>query len=168
MRQVICLRRAWSTGSTQVLNLHINGVDQRVHADEDEPLLFVLRGELGLNGAKYGCGAGQCGACTVLRDGKPIRSCLTPASQMVGHEITTLEGLSSGDTLHPVQQAFWDERAGQCVYCIPGMIMAVTALLRELPDPSERDVRQALDGHLCRCGSHNRIVKAALRAAHGA
>jgi nicotinate dehydrogenase subunit A len=146
--------------------LTVNGKAQVIDAEEDTPLLYVLRDELGLNGAKYGCGVGQCGACTVLRDGAPLRSCFVPAASLGGQAITTLEGLRAPDgSLHPLQQAFLAEQAGQCAYCIPGMIMAAAALLREKPRPSEAEIRTALDTNLCRCGSHNRIVRAVQRAA---
>lgn len=148
--------------------LTINGKTHVIEAGEDTPLLYVLRDELGLNGPKYGCGVGQCGACTVLRDGAPLRSCFVPAASLGGHELTTLEGLRAPDgTLHPLQRAFLDEQAGQCAYCIPGMIMAAAALLREKARPSEAEIRTALDTNLCRCGSHNRIVRAVKRAAEG-
>jgi nicotinate dehydrogenase subunit A len=145
--------------------LTVNGTPHSIDADEDTPLLYVLRDELGLNGAKYGCGVGQCGACTVLCGGTPLRSCLVPAPALSGQPLTTLEGLRAADgTLHPLQRAFLAEQAGQCAYCIPGMVMAAAALLKAKPRPSEAEVRTALDAHLCRCGSHNRIVRAILRA----
>ncbi|ADO75763.1 (2Fe-2S)-binding protein [Stigmatella aurantiaca] len=146
--------------------LTINGKTHVIESEEDTPLLYVLRDELGLNGAKYGCGVGQCGACTVLREGAPLRSCIVPAASLSGHPITTLEGLRAPDgTLHALQKAFLAEQAGQCAYCIPGMILAAEALLRATPQPSEMEIRAALDSHLCRCGSHNRIVRAIQRAA---
>jgi nicotinate dehydrogenase subunit A len=146
--------------------LTVNGKTHTIDADEDTPLLYVLRDDLGLNGAKYGCGVGQCGACTVLCDGAPLRSCFVPAASLRQHAITTLEGLRAPDgALHPLQRAFLAEQAGQCGYCIPGMIMAAAALLREKPAPSEADIRAALDANLCRCGSHNRILRAIQRAA---
>ncbi len=146
--------------------LNVNGKPTEVDAAEDTPLLYVLRDALGLNGAKYGCGVGQCGACTVLSNGAPLRSCVVPASVLGGRELTTLEGLRGPDgTLHPLQRAFLAEQAGQCAYCIPGMVMTAAALLREKPRPSEEDIRTALDANLCRCGSHNRIVRAIQRAA---
>lgn len=146
--------------------LNVNGKPHEVDAAEDTPLLYVLRDALGLNGAKYGCGVGQCGACTVLSNGAPLRSCVVPASLLGGRELTTLEGLRAPDgTLHPLQRAFLAEQAGQCAYCIPGMVMTAAALLREKPRPTEEDIRTALDANLCRCGSHNRIVKAIQRAA---
>jgi nicotinate dehydrogenase subunit A len=148
------------------ITLNINGRPQTIDVPEDTPLLYVLRDELGLNGAKYGCGVGQCGACTVLRDGAPLRSCVVPAAALGGRELTTLEGLRAPDgALHPLQQAFLTEQAGQCGYCIPGMVMAAAALLRVKPRPTEAEIRTALDANLCRCGSHNRIVRAIQRAA---
>jgi nicotinate dehydrogenase subunit A len=145
--------------------LSVNGVTHSIDTDEDTPLLYVLRDELGLHGPKYGCGVGQCGACTVLRDGVPLRSCFVPAVSSSGRALTTLEGLRAPDgTLHPLQRAFLAEQAGQCAYCIPGMILAAEALLREKPSPTEAEIRTALDAHLCRCGSHNRIVRAIQRA----
>jgi nicotinate dehydrogenase subunit A len=146
--------------------LNINGKSHVINAAEDTPLLHVLREELGLNGAKYGCGVGQCGACTVLCDGAPLRSCFVPAASLAGRSITTLEGLrAEGGALHPLQQAFLAEQAGQCGYCIPGMIMSAAALLREKKSPSEAEIRTALNANLCRCGSHNRILRAVKRAA---
>ncbi|EYF04465.1 (2Fe-2S)-binding protein [Chondromyces apiculatus] len=146
--------------------LNVNGKPQVVEAEEDTPLLYVLRDELGLNGAKYGCGVGQCGACTVLSDGVPLRSCFVPAASLTARKITTLEGLRGADgKLHALQQAFLAEQAGQCGYCIPGMIMAAAALLGVKARPSEAEIRAALDANLCRCGSHNRIVRAIQRAA---
>ncbi|WNG51071.1 (2Fe-2S)-binding protein [Archangium minus] len=146
--------------------LTVNGKSHALDADDDTPLLYVLRDELRLNGARYGCGVGQCGACTVLCDGIPLRSCFVPAVSLSGRELTTLEGLRAPDgTLHPLQRAFLDEQAGQCAYCIPGMIMAAAALLRQKARPSEAEIRTALDSNLCRCGSHNRIVRAIQRAA---
>ncbi|WNG18290.1 (2Fe-2S)-binding protein [Cystobacter fuscus] len=146
--------------------LTVNGATHSIDTDEDTPLLYVLRDELRLNGARYGCGVGQCGACTVLSDGAPLRSCFVPAASLSGRAITTLEGLRAPDgTPHPLQRAFLAEQAGQCAYCIPGMILAAEALLREKPTPSEAEIRTALDANLCRCGSHNRIVRAIQRAA---
>ncbi len=146
------------------LVLKVNGAARRVEAEADEPLLYVLRDRLGLNGPKFGCGLGQCGACTVLKDGEPIRSCRTPAAAVAGAEITTLEGLGSAERLHPLQAAFLEEQAGQCAYCIPGMIMSAAGLLRRNPRPTDPEVRAALDGNLCRCGSHTRILRAIRRA----
>jgi nicotinate dehydrogenase subunit A len=146
--------------------LNVNGASHVIDEEEDIPLLYVLRDTLRLNGAKYGCGVGQCGACTVLRDGVPVRSCVVPAVSLQGREVTTLEGLRAPDgTLHALQRAFLAEQAGQCAYCIPGMILSAAGLLRQKPSPTEADIRTALDANLCRCGSHNRIVRAVQRAA---
>jgi len=147
------------------INLRVNGTSRSVPAEPDTPLLYALRNDLELNGAKFGCGLAQCGACTVLVDGKAVRSCVTPISTVTTNEITTIEGLGSPSKLHPLQQAFIDEQAAQCGYCISGMVMSAKELLDRNPRPSERDVRAALAGNLCRCGTHNRIVRAVLRAA---
>jgi nicotinate dehydrogenase subunit A len=146
------------------VSLKVNGASRSVPAEPDTPLLYVLRNDLELNGAKFGCGAAQCGACTVLIDGAAVRSCVTPIGTLANAEITTLEGLGSLDRLHPLQRAFIDEQAAQCGYCINGMIMSAKALLDGNPRPSETDVREALAANLCRCGTHNRIVRAVLRA----
>ena len=146
--------------------LTVNGETHTLDVAEDTPLLYVLRDELRLNGAKYGCGVGQCGACTVLSNGVPLRSCFVPASSLSDRPITTLEGLRSPDgTPHALQRAFLAEQAGQCAYCIPGMILSAAALLQQKPRPTEAEIRTALDANLCRCGSHNRIVRAIQRAA---
>lgn len=145
--------------------LVVNGVACRIEAAPDASLLHVLRNDLGLNGPKYGCGLGQCGACTVLVDGVAARACVIPAAGVAGRAITTLEGLGTRDSLHPVQQAFIGEQAAQCGYCLNGMIMMTVALLEHTPQPSEAQVRQALSGNLCRCGTHVEIVSAVLRAA---
>ncbi len=142
----------------------MNGVRSRVDTDPERPLLWVLRNELDLTGAKYGCGEGQCGACTVLIDGVAHRSCLTPVGSVAGKEITTVEGLADGDRLHPLQQAFVDCDAMQCGYCTPGMIMQSAALLRRDPSPSEAEIRGELEGNICRCGTQNRIVAAVHKA----
>jgi nicotinate dehydrogenase subunit A len=142
----------------------VNGVRSRVDTDPERPLLWVLRNELALTGAKYGCGEGQCGACTVLIDGVAHRSCLTPVGSVAGKEITTIEGLADGDRLHPLQQAFVDCDAMQCGYCTPGMIMQSAALLRRDPSPSEAEIRGELEGNICRCGTQNRIVAAVHKA----
>ncbi|MDI3340300.1 MAG: (2Fe-2S)-binding protein [Sphaerobacter sp.] len=147
------------------VQIRVNGRQHAVQAAPDTPLLYVLRNELQLNGPKFGCGLSQCGACTVHLNGKPIRSCVTPVSQAAGGEITTLEGLGGDGKLHPLQQAFLDEQAGQCGYCLSGMIMTAAALLTENPRPSDDEIRQALAGNLCRCGSHLRILRAVKRAA---
>jgi nicotinate dehydrogenase subunit A len=131
----------------------------------DMPLLYALRNDLGQKGPKFGCGLAQCGACTVLVDGAPTRSCVTPVAAVAGRAVETLDGLASGGSLHRLQQAFIDEQALQCGYCTNGMIMAGKALLDRNPAPSRDEVVQALDGHLCRCGSQQRVVQAVLRAA---
>ena len=147
------------------ISLDVNGERRSVPAEPDTPLLYVLRNDFQLNGAKFGCGLSQCGACTVLVDGKATRSCVTPISAIASAKITTIEGLGSIDKPHPLQQAFIDEQAAQCGYCINGMIMAAKELLDRNPRPSEAQVRESLAGNLCRCGTHNRIVRAVLRAA---
>ena len=147
------------------LKLKVNVREWPVRASPDTPLLYVLRNDLELNGAKFGCGLAQCGACTVLIDGKAVRSCVTPISEVATNEITTLEGLGSLDKPHALQRAFIEEQAAQCGYCISGMIMSAKELLDRNPRPSEQDVRAALAGNLCRCGTHNRIIRAVLRAA---
>jgi nicotinate dehydrogenase subunit A len=145
-------------------DLRVNGSSRKVDiADPDQPLLYVLRG-LGLTATKFGCGLGQCGACTVLVDGKAVRSCLTTAADVKGSAITTLEGLGSPAKLHPLQAAFIKEQVPQCGYCTSGMIMSAAALLAETPKPSEDAVRAALDGNLCRCGSHARVLNAVMAA----
>jgi nicotinate dehydrogenase subunit A len=149
------------------VTLKVNGVSWSVPAEPDTPLLYVLRNDIELNGAKYGCGLAQCGACTVLIDGKATRSCVTPVGTVEKAEITTLEGLGSIDKPHALQRAFIEEQAAQCGYCINGMIMSAKELLDRNPKPNEQDVRSALAGNLCRCGTHNRIVRAVLRAAEG-
>jgi len=146
--------------------LQVNGQDYNVTIDDPStPLLYVLEENFRLNGPKFGCGLAQCGACTVIMDGNAIRSCVTPISAVARSEITTIEGLGSSSKLHPLQQAFIDEQATQCGYCINGMIMSAKELLDRKPRPSEQDVRAALAGNLCRCGTHHRIIRAVLRAA---
>jgi len=144
------------------MDLIVNGLRSRVETDPERPLLWVLRNDLGLTGAKYGCGEGQCGACTVLLDGVPHRSCLTPVGSATGKEITTIEGVADGDRLHPVQQSFIECDAMQCGYCTPGMILESVALLRKHPSPSEAEIKQQLDGNICRCGAYANIVAAIL------
>ena len=134
-------------------------------ADASTPLLYALRNDLRLNGPRFGCGLAQCGACTVLADGTPIRSCVTPLSAVAEAEITTVEGLGDRDAPHPVQAAFIAEQAAQCGYCSSGMIMSAAALLERNPNPTEQQIRQALNGNLCRCGTHTRILRAVRRAA---
>ena len=145
--------------------LRVNGESRNVTAEPDAPLLYILRNDLELNGPKFGCGVAQCGACTVLLDGKPVRSCVTPLSAVAKGRITTIEGLGTAEKLHPLQKAFIEEQACQCGFCGNGMVMAAKALLDRKPKPSEREIKQALNGHLCRCASHNRIVRAVQKAA---
>jgi len=147
------------------MKLHVNGKTHEVTAEPETPLLYVLRDELALNGAKYGCGLGQCGACAVIVDGEAIFSCVTPIAALEGKEITTLEGLGTAEKPGPVQRAFIDEQAAQCGFCIPGMIVRASALLQKNPAPSEAQIRTALQPHLCRCGTHMRILKAVRKAA---
>jgi nicotinate dehydrogenase subunit A len=146
------------------VTLNVNGRDHAVEADPDTPLLYVLRNDLELNGAKFGCGLGQCGACTVMIDGVAAFSCLTPILMLEGKAIVTVEGLGTIDSPGPMQQAFIDEQAAQCGYCIPGMMMRAQALLEKRPDASETEIRRALQPNLCRCGTHMRIIRAVLRA----
>jgi nicotinate dehydrogenase subunit A len=145
--------------------LRVNGETRTVSVQPDAPLLYVLRNDLELNGPKFGCGLAQCGTCTVLIDGRPVRSCVTPVSVAVKGRITTIEGLGATDRLHPLQRAFIEEQACQCGYCGNGMVMSAKALLDRNPRPTEGEIKQALNGHLCRCASHNRIVRAVQRAA---
>jgi aerobic-type carbon monoxide dehydrogenase small subunit (CoxS/CutS family) len=147
------------------IELEVNGQKYPVQYDPETPLLYVLRDELGLTGAKYGCGEGQCGACTVLIGDAPRRSCQIAVSAAVGKPITTIEGLEKDGRLHPVQQAFLDAGAFQCAYCTPGMIMSSVALLQGNPHPTTADISQFLQGNICRCGTHPRIVDAVQRAA---
>jgi len=146
------------------MKLDVNGSVHEVDADPTTPLLYVLREELKLNGAKFGCGLGQCGACTVIANGEAIFSCLTPISVVQGRRITTLEGLGSAEKPAPMQRAFIELQAAQCGYCIPGMMMRAQALLAKKPGASETEIRDALQPNLCRCGTHMRIVHAAVRA----
>jgi aerobic-type carbon monoxide dehydrogenase small subunit (CoxS/CutS family) len=142
----------------------VNGQPATVTSDPQRPLLDVLREDLKLTGTKYGCGEGACRACTVLMDGKPVTSCNTPAAKAAGTKIVTIEGLSKGDELHPVQEAFLAERAFQCGYCTPGMVLATVVLLSATPNPTDEQITSALNGHLCRCGGYERIIKAVRRA----
>jgi nicotinate dehydrogenase subunit A len=151
-----------------MVTLTVNGVETSVDAPEDAPLLYVLRNDLSLNGPKFGCGVAQCGACAVFLDGEAVRSCVTPLGAAAGASVTTVEGLLENGNPGPLQRAFIEEQAAQCGYCIPGIVMSAKALLDRTPKPSEADVRSALDGNLCRCGSHNRIVRAVLRASQEA
>ena len=147
------------------LTLQVNGQAHALVVDATAPLLAILRNDLGLNGPKYGCGLGECGACTVLVDGVAARACAMPVGGVAGRAVTTLEGLAQGGQLHPVQQAFIDAQAAQCGYCLNGMLMATVALLRRTPQPSDAQVRAALSHNLCRCGSHLEILAAARLAA---
>jgi nicotinate dehydrogenase subunit A len=148
------------------IQLRVNGRAAAIDVDPATPLLYVLRNDLGLNGPKFGCGLGQCGACTALADGKPIRSCVTPVSAAAGaKEILTLEGLGTVQHPHPVQQAFIDEQAAQCGYCINGVLLTAKAFLDKTPHPTEAQIRGALAGILCRCGTHLEIIRAVKRAA---
>ena len=147
------------------LEIEVNAKRYPVHDDPETPLLYVLRDELGLTGSKYGCGEGQCGSCTVLLGGQPRRSCQIPVSAAVGKPVTTIEGLEKDGHLHPVQQAFIDTGAFQCAYCTPGMIMSSVGLLQSNPHPSSAEIAQFLQGNICRCGAHPRIVEAVLQAA---
>ena len=147
------------------IDLTVNGRRHRVDADSERTLLNVLREELSLTGSKYGCGEGQCGACTVLLDGKPVRSCQTKLASVAGKPVITIEGLARGDRLHPLQQAFIDEQAMQCGYCTAGMIMAGVALLERTPAPTTDDIVRAMNGNVCRCGTYPEIVAAVKRAA---
>ena len=144
--------------------LVVNGTTHEVVCDPDTPLLYVLRNDLGLLGAKFGCGLGLCGACNVLVDGHPVHSCDTPVWSVAGREVTTVEGLGSDGRPHPLQEAFVEQQALQCGYCTAGMLVTCAALLEREPQVDEAGVRRALDGNLCRCGSHNRIVRAVLGA----
>jgi nicotinate dehydrogenase subunit A len=146
------------------ISLNVNGKRREVNADPDTPLLYVLRNNLSLNGPKFGCGVAQCGACTVIMDGNAIRSCVTPVNAAQNQAVTTLEGLGSTKKMHPLQQAFVDEQAVQCGYCINGMIMTAKAFLDKNPKPSDSDIKEALAGNLCRCGTHVRILRAVKRA----
>jgi nicotinate dehydrogenase subunit A len=151
--------------AASLLRLTINGTVQTIRSSPDTPLLYVLRDELQLRGPRFGCGLGQCGACTVHLGGKAIRSCTTPLSAVGDRPITTLEGLGSPDRLHPVQQAFIEEQAMQCGYCINGWIMTAAAFLASTPNPGDAEIRRALAGLICRCGTHMRILRAVKRAA---
>ena len=147
-----------------MITLHVNGADRQVDADPSTPLLYVLRDDLRLNGAKFGCGLGQCGACTVMIDGEAAFSCLMPISLVQERPVKTVEGLGTADKPGVVQQAFIDEQAAQCGYCIAGMVMRAQALLERRPDPSDGEIRAAMAPSLCRCGTHMRILRAVRRA----
>jgi aerobic-type carbon monoxide dehydrogenase small subunit (CoxS/CutS family) len=148
-----------------VISFKLNGQSVRSPAAEATPLLTVLAHDFQINGSKFGCGKAQCGACAVMVDGNPVRSCVAPVSSVAGRAVTTLEGLKDGKQPSRLQQAFIDEQAAQCGYCTSGMIIQAQALLDRNPKPTDAEVRSALDGNLCRCGAHNRIVRAVLRAA---
>ena len=147
------------------IRITVNGQQRDVDAAPETPLLYVLRNDLELNSPKFGCGLAQCGACTVQLGGRAVRSCVTPLSRVGDQPITTLEGLGTAEKPHPLQQAFLDEQAGQCAYCIPGMIISAPALLADNPTPSDDQIKPALAANLCRCGSHPRILRAIKRAA---
>ena len=153
-----------SMGTGRHIRLTVNNAVYVVAAEPSASLLQVLRNDIGLNGPKYGCGLGQCGACLVLVDGKAARSCVLPPAAVVGKQVTTLEGLGSGDKLHPVQQAFIEEQGAQCGYCLNGMIIRTVALLRVIPTPSENEIREALRHNLCRCGTHEEILASVRKA----
>ena len=147
-----------------MIRLNVNGQQVQIDADPDTPLLYVLREDLKLNGAKFGCGLGQCGACTVMADGEPIFSCIMPVSVLENRKIKTVEGLGTLDNPGPMQRAFMEAQAAQCGYCIPGMMMRAQALLEKHPGASEAEIRRALQPNLCRCGTHTRILAAVGRA----
>jgi nicotinate dehydrogenase subunit A len=150
--------------SSDVVTLVVNGAEREVACDPDTPLLYVLRNDLGLVGAKFGCGLGLCGACNVLVDGRPVHSCDTPVWSVAGKQVTTVEGLGTDGRRHRLQETFVELQALQCGYCTAGMLVTGAALLEREPDVDEAGVRRALDGNLCRCGAHNRIVRAVLAA----
>ena len=147
------------------MEITVNGRSLTVAADGETPLLYVLRNDAGCKGVRYGCGVGQCGTCTVIIDGKPVQSCDVPVSSVAGKSITTVEGIGSAEKLHPLQAAFVEEQAAQCGYCITGIIMSAKVLLDNNPNPSDAEVKKALEKNLCRCGTHQRIVRAIQRAA---
>jgi nicotinate dehydrogenase subunit A len=149
------------------INLRVNGQPRTVDVDEATPLLYVLSDELGLNGPKFGCGLGLCGACTVIVKGQAIRSCVTPVKAVAGGEVTTLEGLGTPQKPHPIQQAFIDEQAAQCGFCLSGVILAAKALVDRTPKPTDRQIEQALSGVLCRCFTHQRMITAIKKYAEG-
>jgi aerobic-type carbon monoxide dehydrogenase small subunit (CoxS/CutS family) len=151
----------------QPISFTVNGQPHSVTTDPTRPLLEVLREDLGLTGTKYGCGEGQCAACTVLINNQPVHACLTPIGNVAGQSLVTIEGLAQGDKLHPVQAAFLAVGAFQCGYCSPGMILATVALLAETPHPTDEQISARLDGHLCRCGGYTKIIEAVHRAAGG-
>ena len=148
------------------IRLSLNGAAREIYAEDDTPLIYVLRNQSGLKGTRFGCGTNQCGSCHVLLDGQSVPACDTPLWAAEGKQVVTIEGLARNGKLHPLQQAFIGEQAAQCGYCISGILITAAALLERNPNPSDTEVREALDKHLCRCGSHNRIVRAVLRAAN--
>src|SRR3954452_23473268 len=148
-----------------MMTLKVNGRDRQIDAEADTPLLYVLRDELELNAAKFGCGLGQCGSCTVMVDGKAVLSCVTPLLLVEGKQVTTLEGLGTVEAPAPIQRAFMEEQAAQCGYCIAGMMMRAQALLQRNSKPTDAQIRNELQSHLCRCGTHMRILRAVHRAA---
>lgn len=150
---------------SEEIRLTVNGAERAVQASPNTPLVYVLRNDLGLKGTRLGCGANQCGACHVLVDGQSVPSCDTPLWAVAGKQVVTIEGLGSPERAHRLQRAFIAEQAGQCGYCLSGIMISAEALLARTPDPTADEVRAALDRHLCRCGTHNRIVRAVLRAA---
>jgi len=147
------------------LTINVNGVSHTVDAEAETPLLYVLRNDLKLKGARFGCGLGQCGACMVIIDGKAVTACDMPLSAVAGKAITTIEGIGGGDRLHPLQQAFIEEQAAQCGYCVSGIIMTAKALLDATPRANDAEIKAALARNLCRCGTHQRILRAIQRAA---
>ena len=149
---------------TSVIAFNVNGARRFVTADADTPLIYILRNDLKLKGTRFGCGQGVCGCCTVLLDGRSVQSCNTPVSAVEGRTVTTIEGLGSSSALHPLQEAFIEEQAGQCGYCLTGIIMGAAALLSRNPSPTDAQIRSELDIHLCRCGSYDRILRAVRRA----
>ena len=149
---------------TSAIAFNVNGARRAVTADVDTPLIYILRNDLKLKGTRFGCGQGVCGCCTVLLDGRSVQSCNTPMSAVEGRTVTTIEGLGSGASLHPLQEAFIEEQAGQCGYCLTGIIMGAAALLSRNPSPTDAQIRSELDIHLCRCGSYDRILRAIRRA----
>ena len=148
-----------------MIRLVVNGQAREVAADPETPLLYVLRNDLRLTGTKFGCGLGQCGSCTVLVGGQAVRSCMLPVQAVAGQAVTTIEGLGSPERPHPLQAAFIAEQAVQCGYCTPGIVMAAKAALDQTPRPTEAELKHALDGVLCRCGTHDRVIRAGMRAA---
>ena len=149
---------------TSAIAFNVNGARRAVTADVDTPLIYILRNDLKLKGTRFGCGQGVCGCCTVLLDGRSVQSCNTPMSAVEGRTVTTIEGLGSDGSLHPLQEAFIEDQAGQCGYCLTGIIMGAAALLSRNPSPTDAQIRSELDIHLCRCGSYDRILRAIRRA----